>query len=335
MKEKNKTKEIPLDIFTNKNRFIRLTLTISLLVSGLGVFIAAITRIDEVIIAPGELKVMGKDVSIKSPYDGNLINVYVDEGDFVNKGDYLIKMDDSINKIELKTLKERLSNLQDNYLMQLKIIEKLELLFSEGAIPEISLLKEQKELKNINLDIKIIEGKINQQTIVLSKSNIKSPTNGTVSSVNVTDNGYKTLKGEELLKIIPDNKLEAKLLITNRDIGFIKEDMDVKIKLDSHPYTQFGYLKGIVKSIGPMTIAENNVTSPSQTRYPVYVLLNNQYLEKKGKKFSFRSGQSISGSFKVRDKPFITIFSEIFDKVGDSITSILSKKSLFLQNKTQ
>ena len=317
------------------NKIIRSVVSLIFLVTAGGFGLALVSRVDEVVSAQGILKIIGQNILIKSPFDGTLIKVFVEEGQYVNKGDLIIKFDDSNYKIELNRQKDELLVLEDNYKNQQKILKNFDILLKEGAISELSFMREKKELKNLNLQINNAKASISKIKILLSKSLIKSPINGTIVDLNITGDSYESLKGEKLLGIIPSRDLEAKVFVLNKDIGFVKPSMEVKIKVDSHPYTQFGYLYGIVARIGDDILNPSNNPIPSQARYPVYIKLEKQFLEKNNEKYIIRNGQSISASFKVRDKPFIAIFSDIFEKTIDSVKTLISKKSFFLKIKDE
>ena len=317
------------------NKFIKIAVAIIFLITGCSFGLAILTRIDEIISAQGELKIIGENIFVKSPFDGTLIEVFVKDGEYVKKGESILKFDDSINSIELESKKENLSNLKENYKMQEEILKKFDMLFYEGAISELSVIKEKKELKNLNSRIDEVNASINKLEILLSKTLIKSPINGTIFDLDITGNNYETLKGERLLGIMPDSSLEAKVFVLNKDIGFIKKNMEVKLKVDSHPYTQFGYLNGKVEKIGDVPNKSTNDLISSQSKYPVFIELKNQYLEKNNEKYVLRNGQSITASFKVRKKPFISLFSDVFERITDSLNKIISKKSLFFQNREE
>ena len=317
------------------NKFIKIAVAIIFLITGCSFGLAILTRIDEIISAQGELKIIGENIFVKSPFDGTLIEVFVKDGEYVKKGESILKFDDSINSIELESKKENLSNLKENYKMQEEILKKFDMLFYEGAISELSVIQEKKELKNLNSRIDEVNASINKLEILLSKSLIKSPINGTIFDLDITGNNYETLKGERLLGIMPDSSLEAKVFVLNKDIGFIKKNMEVKLKVDSHPYTQFGYLYGKVEKIGDVPNKSTNDLISSQSKYPVFIELQTQYLEKNNEKYVLRNGQSITASFKVRKKPFISLFSDVFERITDSLNKIISKKSLFFQNREE
>ena len=320
-------------MFTLKNnKLVRVAVTTIFLVAGGAFGIALISRIDEVITAEGIVKVVGQDISIKSPFDGTIIKVFVENGEYINKGESIFKFDDSNYIIELNRTKEELLTLEENYKLQEKIITKFDFLFNEGAISELSYISEKKELKNTILKINKAKSSIKKLEILISKSLIKSPIKGNIFDLNITGDNYETLKGERLAGIIPDRNLEAKAFVSNKNIGFIKPNMEVKISIDSHPFSQFGYLYGTVEKVEGVNVNSTEDFIPSQIKYPVFIKLKKQYLEKNDKKYTIRNGQSMTASFNVRSKPFIALFSDLFEKISDSVTKVISKKSLFLQN---
>ena len=316
------------------NKLIRVITILVFIFTGSGFLFAILARIDEVINAPGDLQVIGGNLQVKSPLEGSLKAIFVKEGDSVKKGDVLVKIDDSINNLELIKLNEEIVNLKENYLMQKKLVKKIDPLRDEGAVSEIYLIREKKDLLNLSSDIKSKQSRINKLNILISQSLIKSPANGKVFDLKVAGVGYVTSRGEALLKIIPEKDLEAKVLILNKDIGFIRENMEVRIRIDSLPYSQFGYLKGKVKSIGDEVVNSSEISNQVQSKYPIYLSLENQYLEKEGVQYKIRAGQTVTASFKVRDKPVLSLFSDIFEKTFDSLKNIISKKSYKIKKDT-
>ncbi len=66
--------------------------------------------------------------------------------------------------------------------------------------------------------------------------------------------------------------------------------MKAKVRVDAYPFTQFGSINGEIRSIGDEVLQANS-TYPF-SRFPAYLSLDNQYLEKEGIKYKVRSGQS-------------------------------------------
>ena len=53
-----------------------------------------------------------------------------------------------------------------------------------------------------------------------------------------------------MMKLIPDNDLQASVDITNKDIGFMSLGLPVTVAVDSFPSGEFGYIKGSLSSLG-------------------------------------------------------------------------------------
>ena len=126
------------------------------------------------------------------------------------------------------------------------------------------------------------------------------------------------------MKIVPDGELEAKIFVNNSDIGFVKEGMQAEIRVDAYPFTRFGFLSGRVMHIGDEVLAADNLNT--QSRFPVYLKIQGKFLEKNKEKYPIKAGQSINVNLKVKERPVITIFTDIFSNSIDSLKSLRSTK---------
>lgn len=60
---------------------------------------------------------------------------------------------------------------------------------------------------------------------------------------------------EELLSIVsPKDQLLLEVKVLNRDIGFVRQGMPVKIKMATFPFQEFGTVKGEVVKVSPNAI---------------------------------------------------------------------------------
>src|SRR3546814_18101709 len=54
---------------------------------------------------------------------------------------------------------------------------------------------------------------------------------------------------QPLLLVVPsDESLEVEATILNKDIGFVRQGQPVTVKVESFPYTRYGYREGVVAS---------------------------------------------------------------------------------------
>lgn len=81
---------------------------------------------------------------------------------------------------------------------------------------------------------------------------LKSPVDGLVQGIGNNTLGGVVTSAQPIMSIVPeDTPLILEVMVLNRDIGFITDDMTVEIKLDTFPYQKYGSVEGIVKSISP------------------------------------------------------------------------------------
>ena len=125
---------------------------------------------------------------------------------------------------------------------------------------------------------------------------------------------------EPVLKIVPNDTLIAKVYITNKDIGFVNEEMPVDVRVDSFPYSEFGDVKGELVRIGSDALPPDEVYP--FYRFPAEIRMDKQTILVNGKEVPLQSGMSVSANIKVRKRPVISIFSDLFMRKLDSIKTV-------------
>jgi len=145
-------------------------------------------------------------------------------------------------------------------------------------------------------------------------SSIRSPVAGVVAKLSVNEGEFASVNSP-LMTIVPQTKLNVDLKVANSDIGFLRVNQPVTIRVDSFPFTEYGSIKGVVKSISP-DVMEPSSTSPTPF-YPVSVELGSDHLVKNGGKHQLRPGMSVTSLISLGEKPLISLlidrFSELFD----------------------
>ena len=164
------------------------------------------------------------------------------------------------------------------------------------------------------------EAKIKEINFDKRKTIILSPVKGKVFNLIPQSIGYASTLGENLMNIVPDGDVEAKVFLSNNDVGFVKNKMEADIRIDAYPFTQFGSIKGNLKFVGD-EVLPSDYQNP-EPRFPAYINLSKQYLIKNGNTYKIRSGQSVSVNLKVRDKPVISLLTDAIDRAFDSLKGI-------------
>ncbi len=79
---------------------------------------------------------------------------------------------------------------------------------------------------------------------------LTAPVAGTVQQLAIHTVGGVVTEAQPLMAVVPANEtLEVEAQIENRDIGFVRPGQAATVKIDSFPYTRYGYLEGEVVSV--------------------------------------------------------------------------------------
>ncbi len=168
-----------------------------------------------------------------------------------------------------------------------------------------------------NKKIAEINGQITQALQSLKYSMIKAPVSGTVFNLKATSPGYVATPTESILTIVPNDSLVAKVMITNRDIGFIRNGMAVDVRIDSFPFSEFGDVKGEIISIASDALPPTQL-QPYYT-FPVMIKLARQSLGANGRDIRLQSGMSLSANIRVRERTVMSVFTDTFTKASESL----------------
>jgi HlyD family secretion protein len=145
---------------------------------------------------------------------------------------------------------------------------------------------------------------------------IKAPIDGKVFDTKVSR--YSVVNPDQtVLKLVPSNRLQAKVEISNSDIGFVKVGMPATVAVDSFPSGEFGYIKGTLNSLGSDAL-EPSPQSP-QYRFPATITLQEQIVEAGDKRLNLQSGMAVTANIKLRSRPVISIVSDLFTKQLDGV----------------
>jgi len=89
---------------------------------------------------------------------------------------------------------------------------------------------------------------------------LRAPVSGKVQELVIHTVGGVVTPAQELLAIVPaESGLEIEVNILNTDIGFVHEEQEVEIKIDSFPFTKYGTIHGQVISLSRDSIEDENL----------------------------------------------------------------------------
>lgn len=204
---------------------------------------------------------------------------------------------------EIIVLKNQLKSLEfkTNELGLQKIQLQKEISYIQTKFKE-ALLKEQSEkIKAIN-DLK---EQISKIKFINKKQRIVSPIDGYVVELFIHTVGGVVTPAQKLISIVPSNSsfvIEASVM--NQDIGFVKPDMPVSIKIDTFSFQKYGMLNGVVSQISKDSIIDEKL-GPI---YKVYVKPLELELMVENKPVKISSGLTVTSEIKVGKRRIIEFF---------------------------
>ena len=165
-----------------------------------------------------------------------------------------------------------------------------------------------------------IDSQLKQAEVTLNYQELRAPVSGKIFDLKPAATGFVTNSTEPILKIVPEDALIAKVDITNKDIGFVKEGMSVDVRIDSFPFSEFGDVKGELVGIGSDALPPDEIHR--FYRFPAKIKLKQQFISLNDRKVPLQSGMSVSVNIRVRDRTVMSIFTDLFSSKTDSLKTV-------------
>lgn len=182
----------------------------------------------------------------------------------INKRDSLLYTKEIISGLDYEKDKvTTITSSQDLYAIE-RLIHSSDMSLEESKLA-LSNLELVTSLKEREIRFKIIEQVSILQALVREWKNrylIISPCNGKLEKGPNAKNESFVLQNETIFSIVPINyNWHANLYINEVDAGKVIKGQKVLIKLNMFPYTEYGYLTGIVEEISNTPIPFSNKDS--------------------------------------------------------------------------
>tara|TARA_E500000331_G_scaffold298674_1_gene298641 strand:- start:127 stop:1428 length:1302 start_codon:yes stop_codon:yes gene_type:complete len=324
-----------------------------------GISWLAIAKTEEIIVVTGKIVPLGEVQNIKMPMGGNAKNILVKEGDYVEYDQLLVELNNDSNlarqntileALELKRSEQEISNKFMNEERKIlttardfnkDILERLRILHDEGAVSSLDYLKQQLTYNEADNDLsksvikqdqqnfiyrrEIAEllGQYTENRITLDQMEIRAPLAGIVFDLKPTNKGYSAQMTETILKIVPLDKLQAKIDIPSSDIGFVRKGMEVDISIDSFPASDFGVISGKISRISSDALKPDQNNSFNTYNYPATIELDSQKLRlKNGDLLSLKVGMSLNANIKLRKVSYLQLLLTTFKDKTNSLKEI-------------
>lgn len=146
---------------------------------------------------------------------------------------------------------------------------------------------------------------------------LTAPVAGTVQQLAIHTVGGVVTEAQPLMAVVPANEtLEVEAQIENRDIGFVRPGQAATVKIDSFPYTRYGYLEGEVVSVSHDAVQDERKGLVFLAR----VRLERNHLMIDGARVTLSAGMTVSTEIRTGKRRVIDYFlSPLQEHVGGSL----------------
>ena len=274
-------------------------------------------KVDVVVTAPGIVIPSGQEKVVKALDKGIVYSIDAKEGDFVEAGQELviIKPTESEPGLELNNIREETAITREKlaaakYRLSLVSDRKRRLDDVRDILPKTQYDEVVQEVSALTHEINSYESSLRELTnkkeqIEKQIQTIKAPIDGYINTVKIHTIGGVVAPAEELMTVVPkDAVMEVKAKVFNKDIGFVKENMPVTVKVDTYNFQKYGYLNGKVAIVSPNSITDERLGEI----YEVYIELENTHLFVEGKDETAKIGMTTTNEIKIGKRRIIEFF---------------------------
>ncbi len=146
---------------------------------------------------------------------------------------------------------------------------------------------------------------------------LTAPVDGTVQQLAMHTIGGVVTAAQPIMVIVPsEDKLEIEAIVPNKDIGFVQAGQEVVVKIESFPYTRYGYLTGKVKTVSFDAVENKDLGLV----YTAIVSLDKDTLNIEGKPVRLDAGMNATAEIKTGKRSVISyLLSPLQTKVDESL----------------
>jgi len=236
--------------------------------------------------------------------------------------------------------------LRDSLLLEQEVLSRLDKLNREGATAELQFLQQRNKVQEVagqlqqakverlrqqaileqgsrelESNLADLRSKLIELNVNIRYQAIRAPEAGLVFELKPKSKGFVAETSEPVMKIVPFDRLEARVEVPSKDIGFVQVGKAADISIDSFPASDFGVLQGTVRKIG------SDALPPDQLkqfyRFPVDIRLSSQQLKlKSGAILPLQVGMSLTANVKLRKVTYLQLLLSDFKDKAKSLQRI-------------
>lgn len=202
-------------------------------------------------------------VEVKSKASGEVLQLFVETGDYVEEGALLVHIDPRTVRNRLAQAEASLKAAMSRRRISITQMERAERLIKQGTYTEADYEQAALELANAEAEVVSTEVEVENARIAVDDTEIRAPITGTVimkpvEKGQVISSPTQDFAGGTLLMSMADlSAVQIRALIDETDIGKVSAGMRAEVTVAAYPNQPF---RGEVVKIEPQAVVEQNVT---------------------------------------------------------------------------
>jgi len=190
------------------------------------------------------------NIAVSAEIGGEAVEILVEDGDEVKKGQLLVKLDDEL-------IAKQIEDVRVSYDLAVTVFQKQESLWKKNIGSEIQYLQAKNGKETLEKKLQTLQAQ-------LEKTRIKSPVNGTVEMVRIKQ-GEVAAPGHPLLNVVNLDLIKVKADIPERYIASVKKGGEVILEFPSLGIE----MKAAVASVG-------NIINPTNRTFQAEIEIPNK-----------------------------------------------------------
>ena len=225
--------------------------------------------------------------------------------------------DGAASELQMLSAQEKVDQLRGNVRTVEREVAQLQASASANRASRDAALR--RDIETILRQLADLNRQITEHQLALAKVTVTAPIDGVVFDLHVSRGSLvERNAARPLLKLIPQDQLQAKVYIPNDAIGFIQAKQRADISLTSFRASDYGYLEANVKRIG------SDALTPDEQRrvlgkdaeglyFPAILELSSQTLQVGSRRIPLQPGMSLTADIHLRDRRFISAITDLLE----------------------
>ncbi|MEK6711627.1 MAG: efflux RND transporter periplasmic adaptor subunit [Nitrospinota bacterium] len=231
---------------------------------------AAMGRVGRRVAATGTLYPVS-EVKLMSQAEGQVLEILVREGDQVNQGQLLARLDDRVRQIELALARAELEAERAKQEEAEAIYKSREPLFKTGVVSQQEWIRVLTGAHRAAADVERMRQRVNLLRVQLEYFEIRSPIGGVVTERRM-EPGDLAMARSHVLTLAHVRTLRMRAPVSELELSRLRAGQGAVVELDAHPGRRFqGKLTVIFPQVDPRTrqaLTEVEIPNPDLKLQP-------------------------------------------------------------------